>query len=204
MTRVRQQGFTLIEIMVAVAIFAVMSVMAWGALGRSLSDAEMLTDRMDRLQAIQRSVRFITTDLSQAAPRSVRSELGYRQVQALLSSLTSEFAIELTHGGWNNPAGLPRGSQQRSAYRLEEDKLVRYHWNVLDRTYSNEPVVIVLLDDVEGLAFLFYDESGASSDIWPPQNAVGSTSARIRPRAVELILSRADVGKITRLVEVAP
>jgi general secretion pathway protein J len=204
MTRVRQQGFTLIEIMVAVAIFAVMSVMAWGALGRSLSDAEMLTDRMDRLQAIQRSVRFITTDLSQAAPRSVRSELGDRQVQALLSSLTSEFAIELTHGGWNNPAGLPRGSQQRSAYRLEEDKLVRYHWNVLDRTYSNEPVVIVLLDDVEGLAFLFYDESGASSDIWPPQNAVGSTSARIRPRAVELILSLADVGEITRLVEVAP
>lgn len=204
MTRERQQGFTLIEIMVAVAIFAVMSVLAWGALGRSLSDAEMLTDRMDRLQAIQRTVRFITTDLSQAAPRSVRSELGDRQVQALLSSLTSEFAIELTHGGWNNPAGLPRGSQQRSAYRLEEDKLVRYHWNVLDRTYANEPVVIVLLDDVEGLAFLFYDESGASSDIWPPQNAVGSTSARIRPRAVELILSLADVGEITRLVEVAP
>lgn len=204
MTRERQQGFTLIEIMVAVAIFAVMSVMAWGALGRSLSDAEMLTDRMDRLQAIQRSVRFITTDLSQAAPRSVRSELGDRQVQALLSSLTSEFAIELTHGGWNNPAGLPRGSQQRSAYRLEEDKLVRYHWNVLDRTYANEPVVIVLLDDVESLAFLFYDESGASSDTWPPQNAVGSTSARLRPRAVELILSLADVGEITRLVEVAP
>ncbi len=204
MTRLRQQGFTLIEIMVAVSIFAIMSVMAWGALGRSLSDAEMLTDRMDRLQAIQRSVRFITTDLSQAAPRSVRSELGDRQVPAILSSLTSEFAIELTHGGWNNPAGLPRGSQQRSAYRLEEDKLVRYHWNVLDRTYSNEPVVTVMLDDVESLFFLFYDESGTSSETWPPQNTVGSTSARIRPRAIEMVLSLGDVGEITRLVEVAP
>ena len=200
----RQQGFTLIEIMVAVAIFAVMSVMAWGALSRSLTDAEMLTARMDRLQAIQRSVRFLVTDLSQAAPRSVRNELGDTQVPAILSSLTGDFALQLTHGGWNNPAGLPRGSQQRSAYRLEEDELVRYHWNVLDRTYSNEPVATVLLDDVESLLFRFYDDSGAISEVWPPQSAVGSTSARMRPRAVEIVLSLADVGEITRLVEVAP
>lgn len=204
MIRLRQQGFTLIEIMVAVAIFAVMSVMAWGALGRSLSDAEMLTDRMDRLQSIQRSMRFLTNDLSQLAPRSVRNELGDTQLPALLSSISGDFALELTHGGWNNPAGLPRGTQQRSAYRLEEDKLVRYHWNVLDRTYSNEPVVTVMLDNVESLFFLFYDDSGASSESWPPQNAVGSTSARVRPRAVEVVLSLGDVGEITRLVEVAP
>ncbi len=204
MTRLRQQGFTLIEIMVAVAIFAVMSVIAWGALGRSLTDAEMLTDRMDRLQAIQRSVRFLASDISQAAPRPVRNELGDTQLPAMLSSISGDFALELTHGGWGNPAGLPRGSQQRSAYRLEEDKLVRYHWNVLDRTYSNEPVVTVLLDNVESLFFRFFDDSGANSESWPPQNAVGSTSTRVRPRAVEIVLSLGDVGEITRLVEVAP
>lgn len=204
MTRIRQKAFTLIEIMVAVAIFAVMSAMAWGALSRSLADAEMLTDRMDRLQAIQRTMRFMVTDLSQAAPRSVRNELGDTQLPAVLSSLTGDFALELTHGGWNNPAGLPRGTQQRSAYRLEDDELVRYHWNVLDRTYSNEPVATVLLDDVESLFFLFYDDSGASSETWPPRNTAGSTPARIRPRAVEIVLSLNDVGEITRLVEVAP
>ena len=204
MTRLRQQGFTLIEIMVAVAIFAVMSVIAWGALNRSLSDTEMLTNRMDRLQAIQRTVRFLANDLSQAAPRSVRSELGDSQRPALMSSISGDFALELTHGGWNNPAGLPRGSQQRSAYRLEEDKLVRYHWNVLDRTYSNEPAVTVLLDNVESLFFVFYDDTGGNSESWPPQSAVGATSTRIRPRAVEVVLSLSDVGEITRLVEVAP
>lgn len=204
MIRMRQQAFTLIEIMVAVAIFAVMSVMAWGALGRSLTDAEMLTDRMDRLQAVQRTVRFLVTDISQTAPRSVRNEIGDTQLPAILSSLSANYALELTHGGWNNPAGLPRGSQQRSAYRLEEDELVRYHWNVLDRTYSNEPVATILLDDVESLFFLFYDDNGTSSETWPPQTSVGASSARIRPRAVEMVLSLNDIGEITRLVEVAP
>jgi type II secretion system protein J len=159
---------------------------------------------MDRLQAVQRTVRFLVSDISQTAPRSVRNELGDSQLPAILSNLTRDYAIELTHGGWNNPAGLPRGSQQRSAYRLEDDELVRYHWNVLDRTYSNEPVATILLDEVESLFFIFYDDSGASSETWPPQNAVGASPARIRPRAVEIVLSLGDIGEITRLVEVAP
>ena len=202
MIRSMQRGFTLVEIMVAVAIFAVMSVIAWGALSNALSDAEMLTDRMDRLQAIQRSIRLLTTDIALAAPRPVRNEIGDTQLPALLSSISGDFALEVTHGGWGNPAGLPRGTQQRSAYRLEEDQLVRYHWNVLDRTFSNEPVATVLLDGVQSLFFRFYADTGDPSEVWPPQG-VGNP-LRARPRAVEIVLSLEDAGEITRLIEVAP
>lgn len=197
-----QRGFTLIEIMVAVAVFAVMSVIAWGALSNSLTDAEMLTDRMDRLQAIQRAMRLLSTDLALAAPRPVRNELGDQQLPAILSSISGDFALEVTHGGWGNPAGLPRGTQQRSAYRLEEDQLVRYHWNVLDRTFSNEPVATVLLEDVQSLFFRFYADTGDPSEVWPPQGA--GNPLRARPRAVEIVLSLGDAGEITRLIEVAP
>lgn len=199
-----QRGFTLIEIMVAVAIFSIMSVIAWSALSASLSNAEMLTERMDRLQAVQRAVRYMANDVALAAPRSVRSELGDTQRPALLSSITADFALEVTHGGWSNPAGLPRGTQQRSAYRLEEDELVRYHWNVLDRTYSNEPVATVLLDNVESLYFNFYSATDQPSQVWPPQGAGGGGQLRERPRAVEIVISLTDVGEITRLIEVAP
>lgn len=197
-----QRGFTLIEIMVAVAVFAVMSVIAWGALSNSLTDAEMLTDRMDRLQAIQRAMRLLSTDLALAAPRPVRNELGDQQLPAILSSISGDFALEVTHGGWGNPAGLPRGTQQRSAYRLEEDQLVRYHWNVLDRTFSNEPIATVLLEDVQSLFFRFYADTGDPSEVWPPQGA--GNPLRARPRAVEIVLSLGDAGEITRLIEVAP
>ncbi len=119
----RSSGFTLIEVLVAMAIFGVMSMLAYMALGQTLANAEMLTERIDRLQAVQRTVRFLSNDLLQAAPRPVRLELGDSMGSAVLTSLSGEFALELTHGGWGNPAGLPRGTLQRSAYRLENDEL---------------------------------------------------------------------------------
>ncbi|MGI9222233.1 MAG: type II secretion system minor pseudopilin GspJ [Woeseiaceae bacterium] len=204
MSYVGQRAFTLIEILVAVAVFTIMSLMALQTMSSSLANSEMLTSRMDRLQAIQRSMRFLTTDLSLAAPRPVRNELGDTQLPALASSISGDFVLELTHGGWSNPAGLPRGTQQRSAYRLEEDELVRYHWNVLDRTYSNEPVATVLLDDVESLFFRFYTDAEEPSQVWPPSGPGVGNSLRSRPRAVEIVLSLSDVGEITRLIEVAP
>lgn len=204
MTPMRQQGFTLIEVLVAVVIFSIMALMATQTLSTSLANSEMLTSRMDRLQAVQRTMRFLTSDLSQAAPRSIRSELGDTQIPAILSSISGDFALQVTHNGWGNPAGLPRGTQQRSAYRLEEDELVRYHWNVLDRTFSNEPVATVLLDDVESLFFRYYTDNGEPTEAWPPDGPGTSGSTRLRPRAVEIVLSLTDGGEITRLVEVAP
>jgi general secretion pathway protein J len=204
MKRLSGKGFTLIEVLVALAVFGVMSMLAYAALGQTLSNADYLTDRMDRLQSIQRTVRYLSTDLFQAVPRPVRTELGDSFSPALQTTLSSEFALELTHGGWGNPAGLPRGTLQRVAYRLEEDELVRYHWNVLDRTYANEPIATVLLDNVEGLYFRYYQGSGELSEIWPPLAQQGAAALRSRPRAVEIVLTTADQGEIRRLLEIAP
>lgn len=205
MNGLRAAGFTLIEVLVAVGIFSIMALMAYGALGQSLSNADMLTERMQRLQAIQRTMQYLSADLMQAAPRPVRNELGDAQQPAVLSSLAGDFALELTHGGWGNPVGLPRGTLQRSAYRIEDGELVRYYWTVLDRTYANTPVVAVLLDEVDSLVFRFYDDNGDASDVWPPQNSAGGVgNVRARPRAVEIILSLPDEGEITRLLEIAP
>ncbi len=197
----RSSGFTLIEVLVAMAIFGVMSMLAYMTLGQTLANAEMLTERIDRLQAVQRTVRFLSDDLLQAAPRPVRLELGDSMGSAVLTSLSGEFALELTHGGWGNPAGLPRGTLQRSAYRLEDDELVRYHWNVLDRTFANEPVANILLDDVESLLFRYLDTDGEWSEVWPP---LAQPGIRSRPRAVEIVLTLADEGEIRRLLEVSP
>ncbi len=197
-------AFTLIEVLVSLAIFAILAALCYGALGRTLDSAELLNSRMDRLQAIQRTIRLLGEDLQQLAPRPIRDELGDGFGAALDTNFQSGFALELTHGGWSNPLVLPRGTLQRSAYRLEEDELIRYHWMVLDRTLANEAVDVVLLDGVESLLFRFLQSNGQWTEQWPPLNRPGPLGARQRPRAVEIILTLSGEGEIRRLLEIAP
>jgi general secretion pathway protein J len=199
-----RNGFTLIEVLVALAVFGVLSVMAYMALGQTLSNADMLGERMERLEAIQRAIRYLDSDLMQAAPRPVRGLLGDGYEPAVRSSFASEYALEVTHGGWTNPAGMPRGTLQRSAYRIEDGELIRYHWRVLDRTINNEPIETVLLDGVESIVFRYLTSDGEGSEQWPPANVPGPGGFRLRPRGVEIVLTLTDEGEIRRLVEVAP
>ena len=198
------RAFTLIEVLVSLAIFAILAALAYGALSQTLDSAELLNDRMDRLQAIQRTMRLLSEDLQQLAPRPIRDELGDGFGPALDTGFQSGFALELTHGGWSNPVVLPRGTLQRSAYRIEEDELIRYHWMVLDRTLANEPVSVALLDGVESILFRFLQANGEWTEQWPPTNRPGALGARQRPRAVEIILTLTGEGELTRLLEVAP
>lgn len=200
----RGRGFTLIEFMVAVAVFAAMSALAYGALNQTLFNSELMQERMDRLQALQRTMRIVGEDFMQLAPRPVRSELGQGFSAALTTDFQSVYAVELTRGGWTNPMVLPRGTLQRVAYRLEDGELIRYHWNVLDRTLANEPVSQVLIDDVEDVAFRFLGQGTDWVEQWPPEGAGGPGGLRQRPRAVQFILALAAEGEVSRILEVAP
>ncbi len=197
-------GFTLIEVLVALTVFAIMSALAYGTLNQTMISAEILSARMDRLQAIQRTMRRVSQDFMQLAPRPVRDELGDSFSPALQTDIRTGFALEFTRGGWSNSIALPRGTLQRVAYRLEDDELVRYHWNVLDRTLSNQVIGVTLLDDVESLVFRFMQENGEWTEQWPPAQRAGPLGFRYRPRAVQMILTLLDEGELTRLIEVAP
>lgn len=200
----RQAAFTLVEVLVALAVFAMLAALAYGTLSQTLANAEVLTDRMERLQAVQRTFRYLGQDFQQLAPRPVRDELGDNYVPALRTDPEENNTVELTHGGWSNPAGLPRGTLQRVAYRLEEDRLIRYHWTVLDRTFDNEPLSQVLLDGVDGIRMRFLQDNGEWIEEWPARGPAGPQGLRLRPRAVEIIVTLSDESEITRLLEVTP
>jgi general secretion pathway protein J len=200
----KDDAFTLIEVLVSLAIFAILATLAYGALSQTLDSADLLNERMDRLQAIQRTMRLLSEDLLTLSPRPIRDELGDGFAPALDTDFQSGFALELTHGGWSNPIVLPRSTLQRSAYRIEEDELIRYHWTVLDRTLANEALSVTLLDGVESILFRFLQANGEWVEQWPPRNRPGALGARERPRAVEIILTLSGEGEIRRLLEVAP
>jgi general secretion pathway protein J len=197
----RQRGFTLLELLVAVAVFAVMGVMAYGGLQAVINQQEIARENAQRLREIQFAVRRIALDLHQAQPRPVRDELGDGYRGAVLADERNIFDIELTRGGWSNPLAQPRAAIQRVAYRVEDDRLLRVHWFVPDHTLSEEPVERELLTGVTDLRFQFL---GSGSE-WVPQwpQTVGAADPSDLPRAIEVVIELDDWGEIRRLIEVA-
>jgi general secretion pathway protein J len=202
----RAGGFTLLELLVAVAIFSVVGVMALSGYTQLQKQAEYADQRLERTREVQRAVQTITQDLAQIDPRPIREPLGESQMPAVLAEDVVEYNLQFTRAGWSNTAGLPRATLQRVGYRLDQEGLWRDHWPVLDRTLTVEPVRRKLLAGVRSVTFRFMDSSRTWVDRWPA--ASGGTigpagpDMRQRPSAIEVTLELEDWGTIRRVVEV--
>jgi len=195
----RAAGFTLLEVLIAVAIFAVVGVMAYGGLQAVLTQQTIARDNADRFRELQFAVQQVSRDLLQLNPRPVREPLGDGYRPALYSDPRSEVLLEFTRGGWTNPLGQARAAVQRVAYALEDGVLLRRHWFVPDQTLGEEPVEREVLTGVLEVRLRFFGAGGWSEE-WPAGGA-GADPA-LRPRAVEVVLELEDWGEIRRLLEV--
>jgi len=200
----KQHGFTLMELLLALAIFALMSAMAFSGLTSTLKSRETINAALDRTQALQNAVFRIQTDLEQTAGRSIRDEFGDAQPPLLGSA---ENGITFTRNGWRNPLEQRRSHLQRVGYRLnEENTLLRLHWQVLDRAQDSAPIEIPLIEDVESLEWRYLDENEEWVDRWPPANLSGQVSENADtrlPRAVELTLETKALGELRHLFYIA-
>lgn len=207
--RNRSAGFTLLELLVAMAIFAIIGVMALGGLDSVVTQSTHARAQMAALARLQRAMRLLTTDLSGLEPRYVRDVLGDRE-PFLRSDFACECIVRLSRGGWSNPAAVPiRGTLQRVQYRLEEQALYRDYWPVMDGVLGLEPRSEKLLEGVNAITLLYLDRSDdAGSETgwiqqWPPLRAVGGQAVP-RPRAIRVVLDLEGWGEIERLMELTP
>lgn len=196
MTR-RARGFTLLELIVVLGIFGVLSVMAYGGLSSVLTARSHIAASLARTAELQKAWLRLRDDFQQVRARGVRDEYG-EPAPALSGS--RDGAVEFTRGGWHNPLALPRSTLERVAYHVNDDKqLVRTSWRVLDRAQSSAPVDLPILEQVEHVAWRFLDSSLQWHDGWPDASLAAAAPAvnlDSVPRAVELTLELADIGKL--------
>lgn len=201
-----QRGFTLIEVVIAVAISAILAVMTFTAMREALNNRERIREGAARVQALQTTMRTLVQDFSQLEPRPIREPLGDGHQPALAASAGDNTVVSFTRAGWMNPAGVPRSTLQRVRYELRDGQLHRDYWMVLDAQLDPQPVTRVLLDGVQGFRIRFMNDGREWQENWPPPvqgTTRGDRELRWRPLAVEITLELEDWGTVTRLIEVA-
>lgn len=196
-----QRGFTLIEMLVAMAIFAAISTMAYLSLDSLLRSQEQTRAEARRIGEVQQAVTILTRDLMQLLPRPAREASHGDFLPALTAGTDVVSGIEFTRGGWRNPLERPRSSLQRVAYRVSEGKLMRYTWLHLDRAQDAQPTRAEVLDGVERLAVRFLETDDQWREQWPPLDRTGRPDLRALPIAVEVALDLEDWGRVRRVVE---
>lgn len=198
MTR-RPRGFTLLEVLVATFVTALALTLGYGAINQVLTQRERVHATQVRIDDLQRTLRILTGDFSQATGRSVRDALGRGAEAAFRADPRAPTLISLTRGGrlmWGADA---HSSLERVDYVLERDTLVRIAWPVLDRTQATQPRRRVLLNGLRGVSLRFLDVDRSWQSQWPRAEETRLTT---RPVAVEITLDTRDYGRIVRLVEV--
>jgi general secretion pathway protein J len=191
----KSDGFTLLELLVALSIFALISVSLYGSLSSMLDTKEHLEKQSEQLREIQTAFRIIGRDIEQSVDRPIRT--AYEQLPAMRwAEHPGEF--EFTTGGRRNPLLLKRSSLQRVAYRLEDGELIKDSWPVLDRDVDSKPFSQVILRGVESFELSFKDDKDTTYRVWPPANIYGVTVAPL-PKAVQVHLDVENWGRIDRL-----
>ena len=194
------RGFTLIEVVIALAVFAVVGTLAFSGLNAILKHQSELQARTDQIKELQLALKYLERDISQIIVREVRDQYGDRQPAF---SADEDSIMSFTFSGWRNPAGLSRSHLQRVAYEIEIDEdtdtqqLVRHSWNRLDGAIIEDARSVPILQNIQELEWKFLNQGAVWEERWPPLNT-SRGSAQI-PRAVSLTFDIEPWGTITRI-----
>lgn len=156
------RGFTLLEVLIAVALFAIIALSATGLLTTVLDSQATANARNDKLNELQRAFLVMERDFTQMTRRKIRIE-GDSPLDGFIHTNESTYSSN-THGiafvrkGWRNPALiLPRSDVQALAYQLDGDVFNRLHYVFADPVVGTEPKVRPLLSNVLSVDFEFHN-----------------------------------------------
>lgn len=178
----QEAGFTLIEVMISLLIFGLLSAAGVALLSFSVRAQGATAAKLDDVSAMNQLSAIMTADFAQALDRPVRDEGGNITPSFVGGSGPDAMPmLRLARGGWSDLDGMPRAEVQKVEYALVDGAFARIAYPMLDGATPLPPAAIVT--HVKQVA-LRYRLRGAWSDRW-----VGNRLAPL-PDAVELRIVR--------------
>ena len=196
------RGFTLLELLVAIAIMAVVGLLSWQVLRTVIQAREVSAVHLDRLDALQRCLQLMDADFVQAVQRPITDSFG-GPLPALISYNDGQgvLGVEFTRTGWLNPMHETRSNLLRVRYEQREGELHRLDWVYLDRAPGVKPEDLVVLSGVRNLQIRYLDASYQWQSIWPePMDAQKAVEIQPMPLAVDISFDSHEFGHLRKLV----
>lgn len=196
-----QGGFTLMEVLIAVSITAVIGLGVWQVLSGVITSRDRVDLVSGEFEGLQKTFLLLERDLRQVVNRPIRNIYG--DYEPALTSEGESFELQVTHQGWRNPLGKRRSELQRSAWEFTGDEIRRRYWVMLDQGQEDESRDQVVLEDVNDFTVRFLDQEREWQDSWPPPNqgVPSGPGAPVipLPMAVEINLEHERFGELSRL-----
>lgn len=198
----QQNGFTLLEVLIAIGITALIGLGTWQLLGGTIRAQEITQKNSERFEQLQKMMLILSRDIQQVSHRAIRDEYG--DFQPAISNRNTLYLMELTRSGWRNPMAYPRSDLQRVSYELLDGELLRHYWTILDRPQDSESVIQTLLTDIDSVSLRFMNDENQWVESWPPEKTDSDGSKvgnHLLPKAFEITLEHNYFGSLKRLYD---
>lgn len=202
----KRAGFTLMEMLVALALFAMIGLISSQMLYQTADLSLTMVGRSEYITDIHRAMSVVDRDMRQIVNRGIRDELG-----EFFDPLTLDDGrlLQFSRMGWLNPFDEPRGAVQRVEYSIEDETLTRRYWQVMDRDQASTPVTQTVMEGVD-MKFVLEDSEGEQLTTYPEHQDVeelipelGDPTAEEaeepRPVAIRFTFTLPDVGSFDRV-----
>jgi general secretion pathway protein J len=190
----QQRGFTLLEMLLALVIFSILSMSAYQVLRSVLRSSELARQHGESLSQMQFAFDWMERDLTHARIRPVRQlkVIVRPDFSAGLGVIGSDDAgIEVVHDNWINPGGmLPRSQYERVGYRLKGEELERLNYPFPDMPVESKARITPLLSGVSHFRLRYYN-----GQQWQTQ----WHASTVLPQAIEVTLTLSGKGDIRRV-----
>lgn len=158
------KGFTLIEILIALFVFTIVSVILMSALHNVINQEGSVEAHAEQLRDLQLTMLLISRDVEQAVNRPIVEASGKSEA----AFVGTPQAMTFTHAGFANPTGVSLHSDlQRVRYEWQHGVIMRVTWGVLDRTVESTSHTRQLMNGVEDFRFEYLDKNNRFHAVWP-------------------------------------
>jgi general secretion pathway protein J len=186
------RGFTLLEILIALFIFTIISLMLAGGL-RIVIDTQSTTEKhAEQLRQLQIAFLLLSRDITQIVNRPIVNSHGREERPVVGES--AQFAF--THMGLaNSTSSIARSSMERTRYEWHDHALWRTSWPALDQAPETISHSRKILSNVDDMKIDYLDNGHAFRQQWP----IAGEAKQVLPRAIKITLTITDAGSVSQL-----